>query len=321
MSTTISAPMPPAEALLHSDNAPSNLIQRKPVATTTSTSFEYVEACARSNQTASLNEPLTLLFQAEKLPPVANEPKFSLAEVTSRAACDVLWKRLSKLSSTAIERMIYDSSISRISAKCEYDGAYIAEAGTFAAVTCWDPMYAPEPPPGWESMCGPDAPDWDLSEMLDKLISNGVPMSQIVKERPVFGEFWMKMELAKYRYLYPLIWRRAQSRKAAATASGTEAADSDIDKKQLKYWYICLTSRNPAIQPPVPGAVRAVIEPITKRYIEEEDIPAVFICAGGERARDVYGYFGFRVVQEIDVGTDRNGKSIKTWCMMYTNDG
>lgn len=129
----------------------------------------------------------------------------------------------------------------------------------------------------------------------------------------------MKMEVAKYRYLYPLVWRRAQARKVAM--SGSQVDGSDFDKEQLKYWYICLTSRNPAVRPPVPGAVRAVIEPIVKRFIEEEDIPAVWICAAGERARDVYGYFGFRVVQEIDVGTDREGKSIKSWCMIYTKDG
>lgn len=70
----------------------------------------------------------------------------------------------------------------------------------------------------------------------------------------------------------------------------------------------------------MPGAVRAVIEPIAKRFVEEDSIPAIWILASNERAREVYGYFGFQIVHEIIVGKDESGQGIKTWCMMYTKE-
>lgn len=314
----------PAPVLASESSAePSTLVsQRAPVTVTTSSSLEYIEACARSNQVASRNDPLTLLFQAEKLPSLPNEPTISDADRTSQSGCDILRARLTELSNDDIERMIYESGISRMTAKCKSGGAFIAEAGKFAAVTCWEPQYAPSPPADWTSKYGPEHPDIDLLGTVNELMSNGVPMSKIIREKPIFGEFWMKMEGAKYKYLYPLIWRAAE-RKSKATPSACDINGSvspESEKGHLKYWYICLTSRNPAIQPPVPGAVRAVIEPIMKRFIEQEDISAVWILAANKRARDVYGYFGFRVVHEILVGKDEFGGDLSTWCMIYTKD-
>jgi len=49
-------------------------------------------------------------------------------------------------------------------------------------------------------------------------------------------------------------------------------------------------------------------------------MPVVWLEAGSARARDVYGYLGFRVVDEIVVGEDEDGNGIKTWCMAYTRD-
>lgn len=244
--------------------------------------------------------------------------------------------------------MVYTASLGRLNAKCKPDatgtepgtGAFIAEAGNFAAVTCWEPMYAPPPPVDWEAKYGPEFPNIDLSDMLDTFTSNGTPMSHVMRERPIFADFWMKMERAKYRFLYPVVWRYALAKVKVnavfTTPSTPPNPDSDItlspiptnsnieiDKSHLKYFYICLTSRNPShpSSPPTPGAVRAIIQPFLRRFTEEEDIPAVWIAASNERARDVYSWFGFRVVEEIVIGVDQVGRGVRTWLMMYTKEG
>lgn len=93
------------------------------------------------------------------------------------------------------------------------------------------------------------------------------------------------------------------------------------------YWHLSMMVRDPAIQPPVKGAVRAVIEPYLRKA-EEDGLP-IWIEAGSARARDVYGYMGFELLEEMSSGkgTHRadgylavNGEEapgVPTWFMIY----
>jgi RimJ/RimL family protein N-acetyltransferase len=56
--------------------------------------------------------------------------------------------------------------------------------------------------------------------------------------------------------------------------------------------------------------VRAIIEPLVERS-KVERVP-IWCVAGNDRARDVYAYFGFKVVKLIYSGEER----VRTWCMV-----
>jgi len=299
---------------------------------TTSSSEDYIEACARSNQKASLRDPLTALFQAEKLPLLPDEAKYIHENGTSRPACSALWNRLSRVSQDEIEGLIYDASINRLRSKVSV-GAFVAEAGNWAATAAWEPVFAPPPPADIQP--SPDCPstatalfNGSISEpwfqTMQSLMLREQKVSDIYAEKPIYGEFVTRIEMARQEHLYPILWKEQKlgmedrsldvhSERAIAIADGE-------DQKHLLFWHLSLTSRNPAVQPPVPGAVRAVIEPFVKKWVDEIKMPAVWLEAGSERARDVYGYLGFRVVDEIVVGEDEHGNGIKTWCMIYTRD-
>ncbi|KAH7390093.1 hypothetical protein BKA64DRAFT_678359 [Cadophora sp. MPI-SDFR-AT-0126] len=77
---------------------------------------------------------------------------------------------------------------------------------------------------------------------------------------------------------------------------------------EQKCWQLSLMARDPLRTSK--GAVRAIIEPYVKRA-EEEKVP-IWCVAGNERARDVYAYFGFKVVEVVYSGPDR----VQTWCMV-----
>ncbi|ETI28937.1 hypothetical protein G647_01389 [Cladophialophora carrionii CBS 160.54] len=89
-------------------------------------------------------------------------------------------------------------------------------------------------------------------------------------------------------------------------------------------WKLSLMARDPLRRDK--GAVRAVIEPFVTRA-KAERVP-LWLVAGNERARDVYAYFGFRVVDVVwsypggtDEGVSAAGRDgvdggIPTWCMV-----
>jgi len=80
-------------------------------------------------------------------------------------------------------------------------------------------------------------------------------------------------------------------------------------------WWLSLMARDPGRKDK--GAVRAVIEPFVKRAREEK--APVWLVAGNERARDVYAYFGFRVVRVMKTfvpGDRKEGPGVNTWCMV-----
>ena len=283
---------------------------------TTSNSNEYLERCARINQKASFKEPLDNLFQAEKLPALPNETNYLDSRGRALPASNALRARLAACSPEEREEIIYKASINRLKDRCP--GNFIVEAGKFAAVTCWEPRFAPPSPSG---------SDKNL-QVSDGMV-HGQSIAEIATTRPVFGAFAEDTEKAKLEHLYPLLWRHAATAPTdylskpscphTRNVLGLNAAEGRQDARLL-YWKLCMTSRNPAVQPPVPGAVRAIIEPFAKRWVHEDGMPVVWLEAGGPRARDVYSYFGFRCVGESTVGENNEGKPITTWYMMYTKD-
>lgn len=90
-----------------------------------------------------------------------------------------------------------------------------------------------------------------------------------------------------------------------------------------KFWVLSLMARDP--ERADKGAVRAVIEPFVAKARKDGD--PVWLVAGNERAKNVYEYFGFRVVKVLrSFPTDRmkaegalSGKDmegVRTWCMV-----
>ena len=296
---------------------------------TTSSSQEYIEACASSNKKASRHDSLSTLFQAEKLPSPRNEATYTDENGLSRPTFAALWDRLAQTSQDEIENLIYESSIGRIRSKARF-GAFVAEAGNWAATTTWEPVFAPPPPAHADNdaesivsnAAALKAADSEpLLAVMKSLMLREERVSDIYAQKPVFAEFVTRIEIARRKHLYPLLWKSQHTndldrkfdehtQKVFATCGNAQ--------KHLLFWHLSVTSRNPVVQPPVPGAVRAIIEPFVKKWVDELGMPAVWLEAGNARARDVYGYLGFRVVEEIVVGEDEAGNGIKTWCMMYT---
>ena len=84
---------------------------------TTGTSEEYIRRLALASSRACATDPLNILFESEKLPQPL-KPGESLSE-------------------ECLRRMIYESTVERLTTKIA-KGAFIAEAGDFAAVACWE---------------------------------------------------------------------------------------------------------------------------------------------------------------------------------------
>jgi len=79
------------------------------------------------------------------------------------------------------------------------------------------------------------------------------------------------------------------------------------------HWKLFLMARDPERKDK--GAVRAVIEPFVARA-KAERVP-ISLQAGSPRARDVYAYFGFRVVGVVHSAMAGEEKSVPTWTMVY----
>jgi hypothetical protein len=103
-------------------------------------------------------------------------------------------------------------------------------------------------------------------------------------------------ELAKERPIYAAFLRDIQAAKNECLGEGR------------KCWQLSLMARDPLRTSK--GAVRAIMVPFVERS-KEERIP-IWCVAGNERARDVYAYFGFKVVKVIYSGEEK----VRTWCMV-----
>ncbi|KAI0853878.1 hypothetical protein F5Y00DRAFT_269238 [Daldinia vernicosa] len=90
---------------------------------TTGTSERYIQGLASAVSRASATDPLTVMFQGEKLPPGQTTKDVDLA---------------------TMQRIVYDSAITRLTAKIAA-GGFVVEAGGFAAVACWEPGRAGDP--------------------------------------------------------------------------------------------------------------------------------------------------------------------------------
>ncbi|KAJ9602288.1 hypothetical protein H2200_013143 [Cladophialophora chaetospira] len=123
--------------------------------------------------------------------------------------------------------------------------------------------------------------------------SNPPPLTEaqyqeIAAERPVFAQFVRDIQ---------------------------NAQDACLGVPAPRHWKLSLMARDPERKDK--GAVRAVIEPFVARA-KKERVP-LWLVAGNPRARDVYAYFGFRVVQVIwSFPKDGPWKesSVPTWCMV-----
>ncbi|KAE8444359.1 hypothetical protein EG329_000669 [Mollisiaceae sp. DMI_Dod_QoI] len=104
------------------------------------------------------------------------------------------------------------------------------------------------------------------------------------------------LELAQTRPIYAIFNREMEEARKECLGEGQ------------KCWQLSLMARDP--ERTSKGAVRAVIEPLVQRAREEE-VP-VWCVAGNERARDVYAFFGFRVVRVICLGEE----GVRCWCMV-----
>lgn len=292
----------------------------RPPKVTVSTSESYIDACARSSSRATTDDPLNLLFQAEKLPPLVDEPP--LADTTARQSSSIIRKRLAHYPLSEIQQMIYVSCLTRLRHKMTV-GAFIAEAADFNAVTCWEPLYAAAPNEVVSDVAiAPSDPTYAAGAIEASPIKyHGVPLRQVAKQKPIFTDFIVKTEAAKRKHLYPVLWKNLLSSSSNSLKNSMQQTSNtqDGNSKHLLYWHLCVTSRDPS-SPPVKGAVRAIIEPFVKKFVDEDDVAAVWLEAGSPRARDVYGWFGFRVVEEVVVGASEEEMGVSTWCMIYTKE-
>lgn len=88
---------------------------------------------------------------------------------------------------------------------------------------------------------------------------------------------------------------------------------SAVEKRHLgdrQHWYLWVIARDPERKEP--GVIRAVMEPYLQKA-QEQGLP-VWLEATNEHARDVYAYFGFKVVEEVVIGKgsiDENGNLVE----------
>ena len=100
----------------------------------------------------------------------------------------------------------------------------------------------------------------------------GPPLGAEEREkRPIFAKFMDAIAAAKVRYM----------------------------GEGHSYWHLSMMVRDPS-KPALKGAVRAVIEPYLRKA-EEDGLP-VWIEASSARARDVYAYMGFELLEEYRSG-------------------
>ena len=125
---------------------------------TTGTSEEYIRGLAQASSRACASDPLNILFESEKLSQPL-PPGESLHKT--------------------IQQMLYETAVDRLTAKIA-NGAFIVEAGNFAAVACWEPESIHEEP--WKD----------------------VSIEQVRGHRPIFAEFLEKSDAVKQAHLRPL---------------------------------------------------------------------------------------------------------------------
>lgn len=126
--TTGTGPLPaepptlPATAVQAAQRGPRLPSELPPV--TTGTSAHYIHGLAGAASRASATDPLSIMFQGEKLP---------------------AGQSIADLDVAAVQRLVYASATSRLATKLA-NGAFVVEAAGFAAVACWEPCAVGAPP-------------------------------------------------------------------------------------------------------------------------------------------------------------------------------
>ncbi|KAI2467283.1 hypothetical protein F4781DRAFT_402760 [Annulohypoxylon bovei var. microspora] len=118
--TTLLPVEPPSSLSVAANAEPSKPADLPPI--TTGTSERYIHGLARAVSRASATDPLTVLFQGEKLPPGQSTADLDLP---------------------ALQHMVYEASLARLNDKLTA-GGFVVEAGNFAAVACWVPVMVGE---------------------------------------------------------------------------------------------------------------------------------------------------------------------------------
>ncbi|KAI1496163.1 hypothetical protein F5X99DRAFT_422334 [Biscogniauxia marginata] len=226
---------------------------------TTGTSELYIHRTAAAVARASLTDPLNILFLSEM-------PYFSSSTSTP-------------LTPTTIYRPLYSSAASRLRAKLAR-GAFVAEAGGFAAVACWEPLSLRDAEP----RCGAD---FDVGVGLSGDKRGG---------RPAFAAFAEQVRVLKRLHVDP-VSPRGRSWHVCLTARDPARE------------YVAGAVR--AVLVPF---MRRVTGEEDGDGLEEWERGPVWLEAGNETARDVYAHFGFRVVHIIEV------MGIRTYGMIYTGN-
>lgn len=135
---------------------------------------------------------------------------------------------------------------------------------------------------------------WEPPESIGPDRSDEV-IEEISREKPIFGRFLKEYEEAR------------------------REAFGDL----RRFWVLSLMARDP--ERTDKGAVRAVIEPFVAKA-REDGVP-LWLVAGNERARNVYEYFGFRVVKVLRSSAteqmkgegrlcEKDREGVSTWCMV-----
>ncbi|KAI1106500.1 hypothetical protein F4804DRAFT_31422 [Jackrogersella minutella] len=160
-------PSSPAITARATEQKPSKL---PPV--TTGTSEAYIQGLARAVSRASATDPLTVMFETEKLP---------------------LGQSAAELDLPALQRIVYKAASTRAKAKVA-GGSFVVEAGGFAAVACWEPGRADQP---YHLDAQTAAQKPAFSEFTDKVAEKMRAFLYPVAERVSGGKYWKLSLMAR----------------------------------------------------------------------------------------------------------------------------
>ncbi|KEF60187.1 uncharacterized protein A1O9_05037 [Exophiala aquamarina CBS 119918] len=159
---------------------------------------------------------------------------------------------------------VYNSVVKQFLAPGAALGAFVTEAGDFAACASWWPPGSHTPPDDLNHNEADEHEHDQPSEETSLMAAFGREVGKIHRE---------------------LIWSRYGQH----------------------YWHLGLLARDPR-RPAVPGAVRAVLQPVIDQAAAERQ--PIWLVTTSEHARDVYLHFGWQVVRVVTV------RGHVQWCMI-----
>ncbi|OAP60055.1 hypothetical protein AYL99_05057 [Fonsecaea erecta] len=158
-------------------------------------------------------------------------------------------------------------------------GAELVQAGDWSAIALWE------------------TPTYQGKAFIDSK----------AKPCPLLSEWRGRVKAAKAKYLAAPTTTAATSEASnsnspsgAESDSGSDRQDNQQEPALRPFYHLSFLARNPA-KPRVPGSINAVMTPYLERA-KAEGVPAWLEATTPQAAR-IYEHFGFRVVEEIVVGT------------------